>query len=85
MNTVVETKRLTKHYRGKRAVQEVNLRVLEGSVYGLLGPNGAGKTTILKLLIGLLHPSSGDIQLFGQPWKRQQESPAAKRQCLIHE
>ncbi|MBX6395815.1 MAG: ATP-binding cassette domain-containing protein, partial [Alicyclobacillaceae bacterium] len=52
MGSIVETRQLTKEYRGQCAVQQVNLRVREGSIYGLLGPNGAGKTTILKMLLG---------------------------------
>ncbi|WP_026961613.1 lantibiotic protection ABC transporter ATP-binding subunit [Alicyclobacillus herbarius] len=70
MNAIVETKKLTKEYRGTCAVQNVNLTVREGSIYGLLGPNGAGKTTILKLLLGLLRPTSGQVLLFGEPWSR---------------
>ncbi|MCL6451552.1 MAG: ATP-binding cassette domain-containing protein [Acetobacteraceae bacterium] len=70
MGVIVETNELTKAYRGRYAVQRVNLTVREGSVFGLLGPNGAGKTTLLKLLLGLLHPTSGQVRLFGEPWSR---------------
>lgn len=68
---VVETTDLTKDYRNQHAVHRVNLMIPEGCVYGLLGPNGAGKTTILKMLLGLLHPTFGKIQLFGEHWSRE--------------
>lgn len=67
---VVTTAGLTKNYRSQCAVQGIDLRIPKGCVYGLLGPNGAGKTTILKLLMGLLRPASGEIELFGEPWSR---------------
>ncbi|SNR45983.1 ABC transporter ATP-binding protein [Hymenobacter mucosus] len=55
------------HFRfGKRAIlQDINLQVAPGSIYGFLGPNGAGKSTTMRLLLGLLRPAAGRIQLFG--------------------
>ncbi len=50
---------------GYRAVREVSLRVERGMVLGLLGPNGAGKTTVLRMVLGLIHPSEGEIRVFG--------------------
>jgi ABC-type multidrug transport system ATPase subunit len=67
---IVETNQLIKRFHDQEAVKGLNLKVTEGRVYGLLGPNGAGKTTILKMLVGLLHPTSGNIKLFGEPWQR---------------
>ena len=63
--TVVETKGLTKRYRGKVALDGIDLTVGTGEVFGLLGPNGAGKTTAVKLLLGLVRPSSGEARLLG--------------------
>jgi len=61
-----------RQYRDVSAVQDVSFTVREGELVGFLGPNGAGKTTTLKMLAGLLHPSSGDAQVLGYvPWKRQ--------------
>ncbi len=65
MTSVVETLQLTKRYRGKLALDAVDLTVGEGEVFGLLGPNGAGKTTAVKLLLGLVRPSSGEARLLG--------------------
>jgi ABC-2 type transport system ATP-binding protein len=66
---IIQTENLSKHFnRGKlRALDSVSLHVGEGCVFGLLGPNGAGKTTLVKLLLGILHPTSGTATLFGKP------------------
>ena len=63
---VLETRKLTKDFRGFRAVNEVDLQVAEGDVHALVGPNGAGKTTLFNLLTGFLTPSSGHVTIFGK-------------------
>ncbi|MEX0716392.1 MAG: ABC transporter ATP-binding protein [Planctomycetaceae bacterium] len=70
---VIETRNLTKIYRdfwGRKKVRALNsltLEVKRGEVFGLLGPNGSGKTTTMKLLLGLLFPTEGDIRVLGRP------------------
>lgn len=65
--SAIETENLTKIFGNRLiAVNNLNLRVEEGSVYGLMGPNGAGKTTTVRLLLGLLRPSAGTVKVFGQ-------------------
>ena len=66
----VETTGLSRAFRGRAVVRDVSLRVRSGRTYGLLGPNGAGKSTTLKMLLGLLAPSAGRVQLFGEPFSR---------------
>ena len=66
MNYVVETAALSKRYAGRPVVDQVSLCVPEGRVYGFIGPNGAGKSTTMKMLLGLLKPSGGSIQILGQ-------------------
>ena len=66
MNTIVETKALHKHFGPIRAVDGLDLTVRAGEIYGLLGPNGSGKTTIIRLLTGLLKPTSGSVTTLGQ-------------------
>ncbi|MHA2855889.1 ABC transporter ATP-binding protein [Paenibacillus sp. HGF5] len=66
MNYVIQTSDLSKTIKGMSIVSRVNLNVRKGEIYGLLGPNGAGKTTIMKMLTGLILPTSGAIMLFGK-------------------
>ena len=64
---IIETRDLCKQYGDALRVAHLNLNVPEGSIYGFLGPNGAGKSTTLKMILGLVHPTAGDIQVLGQP------------------
>src|SRR5690242_19642368 len=60
-----------REYREVHAVQDISFLIKEGELVGFLGPNGAGKTTTLKMLSGLLHPTSGEAEVLGYvPWKR---------------
>ncbi len=61
----IETRGLTRHYGKLAAVQDLNLSIPQGSLFGLIGPNGAGKTTTLRMLAGLLDPTSGEIIVNG--------------------
>ena len=63
---LLQTRDLTKEFRGFRAVSDVSLSVVEGTVHALVGPNGAGKTTLFNLLTGFLAPTSGEILLGGR-------------------
>jgi len=62
---MIELERLTKRYGGFTAVEELSLRVERGEIFGFLGPNGAGKTTTIRMMMGLLLPTSGRIRLGG--------------------
>ena len=62
----LETKEISKSYRGRRVVDDVNLHLQQGEVVGLLGPNGAGKTTSFYMIVGLISPDSGRILLDGE-------------------
>lgn len=64
---VIQTKELTKKYGEQTVINQVNLHVKKGRIYGLLGRNGAGKTTIMKMMLGLTAATSGSIELFGSP------------------
>jgi len=63
---IIETNNLTKVYNTNIVVNEVNIKVKKGQIYGLLGRNGAGKTTIMRMLLNLALPTQGQIQLFGE-------------------
>lgn len=67
MTLVIETRGLTKAFRGGRGVRDINLHIREGQVFGFLGPNGAGKSTFVKMLVGLLRPTSGEASVLGLP------------------
>jgi ABC-2 type transport system ATP-binding protein len=64
---VVETRGLTKRYGELYALRNLDLALLPGEVFGFLGPNGSGKTTTVKLLLGLIRPTAGEIYLFDEP------------------
>lgn len=64
---IVATDNLSKEYDGVYRVQELDIRIKEGDIYGFLGPNGAGKSTTMKMLLGLVKPTSGTIEIMGKP------------------
>lgn len=66
MTHIARTKQLTRAYKGKEVVSNVNLNIKQGEIYGMLGPNGAGKTTVMKMITNLVKPSAGEIELFGE-------------------
>jgi ABC-2 type transport system ATP-binding protein len=69
---IVDTKNLNFSYRKtKKDIQNMELQVPKGSIYGFLGPNGSGKSTTIRLLLGLLRKHSGTVSLFGEPFNRE--------------
>lgn len=64
--SIIETHDLCKQYGNILRVSHLNLNVPEGSIYGFLGPNGAGKSTTLKMILGLVRPTAGDIRVLGK-------------------
>src|SRR6478736_1571304 len=77
METVIETRALTKKFGDRAAVNGVDLTVPAGVAFGFLGPNGAGKTTMIRTLLGLTQPTSGDVALLGLP------QPGKRREALM--
>ena len=80
---IFETTNLCKTFGSVTAVDNVNIRVRQGQVFGFLGPNGAGKTTTIGMVLGLIHPSHGRIELFGQPVTPRQTRPLQKVGALV--
>ena len=78
MNLAIETKQLTRFFENFCTVDQVELKVERGTFYGFLGPNGAGKSTTIKMLTGLLAPSSGEILVLGKRMLDPQQSLEAK-------
>ncbi len=77
---MLELKNLTKRFKDRMALDGINLTVGEGEVFGYLGPNGAGKTTTMRMLLGLLEPTSGEALLWG---KRASESQDVRRRTGV--
>ncbi|HUH98997.1 MAG TPA: ABC transporter ATP-binding protein [Anaerolineales bacterium] len=67
MDLAIETNGLTKRFGDVLALDQVNLRVGRGEIYGFLGLNGAGKTTTIRALLGMIHPGRGEVRVLGQP------------------
>ena len=62
---MIETHGLTKYYGKTRGIENLNLKVNSGEIFGFLGPNGSGKTTTIRLLMDFIRPSSGHAEIFG--------------------
>lgn len=76
MSEILRCDRLTKTFGRKRALDDLSLCIESGKIIGLLGPNGAGKTTLIKIVNGLLQPTSGEVRIAG-------ERPGAKTKPLV--
>jgi len=71
MDTIIlKTENLSKSFKGQKIVEDLSLTIPRNTVYGLLGPNGAGKSTTLKMMTGMLRPSTGKILFNGHEWNR---------------
>ena len=93
MEYVLRTKSLTKKFGFKIAVNAVDMNVAKGDIYGFIGRNGAGKTTAMKLILGLLNATEGEIELFGgEPLEKARgrigsliEAPGIYKNCTAYE
>jgi len=79
----IQTSGLTKTFGEQQAVAELDLQVPKGSVFGFLGPNGSGKTTTIRMLLGLISPSAGSIELLGDPNSKNKAAALAKVGALV--
>lgn len=80
---LIETTGLTKRYGVRVAVNRVNLQIPKGQIYGFLGPNGAGKTTTIRMLLGLIRPTGGNIRIFGKSMPRDKQAILGKVGSLV--
>jgi len=83
MDQIIKTTGLTKRAKDRVLAENIQLDVYKGEIYGLLGKNGAGKTTIMKMLVGMTTPSSGEIALFGKSFNEQSKSLLRRVGSLI--
>lgn len=80
---IIETKNLTKQYGDQKSVDNLNIHVKKGRIYGLLGRNGAGKTTTMKMLLNLTEPTNGKVLIFGKDIRKNEKEILQKIGCLI--
>ncbi|MEB2281888.1 ABC transporter ATP-binding protein [Lysinibacillus xylanilyticus] len=83
MEYIVQTENLSKSFAKEQAVSNINLKIRKGEIYGFLGPNGAGKTTTIRMLLGLMKPSSGTIKIFQKDLKKERINILAKVGSLV--
>ncbi len=93
MDYVLQTTELTRYFGKKAAVDKVSMHIAKGDIYGFIGKNGAGKTTAMKMVLGMIFPSSGTMELFGKPAGNAArrrigsliEAPGLYKQCTAYE
>ncbi|MDO4275469.1 MAG: ABC transporter ATP-binding protein [Eubacteriales bacterium] len=78
MTEMITTSNLTKYYGKSRGIIDLNLSVEEGEVFGFIGPNGAGKSTTMRVLLGLVSPTSGSARIFGKEVGKEQKEILSK-------
>ncbi|PJO40748.1 ABC transporter ATP-binding protein [Lysinibacillus xylanilyticus] len=83
MEYIVQTENLSKSFGKEQAVSNINLKIRKGEIYGFLGPNGAGKTTTIRMLLGLMKPSSGKIKIFQKDLTKERINILAKVGSLV--
>ncbi|MCU7496434.1 MAG: ABC transporter ATP-binding protein [Ignavibacteria bacterium] len=80
---VIEVKGLTKQFKDVKAVNNLDLNVFKGDVFGFLGPNGAGKSTTIRMLLSLIKPTSGSIKIFGMPLEKKRRDILRKIGAIV--
>lgn len=83
MTPYIEIHNLTKVYGQIRAVDDLSMKVLPGDIYGFLGPNGSGKSTTIRMMLSLIHPTAGQILLFGQDLAKDRYKTLGRLGALI--
>lgn len=80
---IIEVKNLTKQFKEVKAVDNLNINVFKGDVFGFLGPNGAGKSTTIRMLLSLITPNDGDIKIFGMSLKEKRNDILKKVGAIV--
>jgi ABC-type multidrug transport system ATPase subunit len=83
MHSAIELRKITKHFGQFIAVQDLDMEVKAGEIYGFLGPNGSGKSTTLRMLLSLIKPTSGTIRVFGSDMAGSRSSIMRRIGCII--
>ena len=74
MGTILKTKDLTKKYDKKVVVDNLNLEIEEGEIFGLLGPNGAGKSTTMNMICNIVQPTLGSVEFMGKDFRKNRKA-----------
>src|SRR5579862_3537526 len=82
---VVDIRGLSKRFGERTVLEDVDLRVPRGCAYGFLGPNGAGKTTLIRVLLGLVPASSGEMRLLGHPLPAERPAALSRVGAIVEE
>lgn len=83
METVLEVSKLTKLYKNKRGIHDIDFDIQKGDIFGFLGPNGAGKTTTMKIITGLCRADTGSVKIFGKDVTKSFEQAMENVGCII--
>jgi len=83
MNPFIEIRHLSKFYGQIQAVRDLSMQVLPGDIYGFLGPNGSGKSTTIRMILSLIHPSAGQILLFGRDVSKDRYKTLSRLGALV--
>jgi lantibiotic transport system ATP-binding protein len=83
MEYIIKTSNLTKHFGHEQAVMGLDMKIPKGEIYGFLGPNGAGKTTTIRMLLGLMKPTQGSIQIFNKDLNKEKQEILQKVGSLV--
>lgn len=79
----LEVKQVEKKIRGKKIIKGISFKVKKGEIFGFLGPNGSGKTTTIRMLVGLIRPSAGHIEICGYDIQKQTNKALEKVGCIV--
>jgi len=82
-NIILQTFRLTKKFKKIAAVNNLNLSVRQGDIFGFLGPNGAGKSTTIRMMLGLIKPTAGEVKIFDSALKKNRDVTLKKTGALV--
>jgi len=83
LEKVIEVRNLSKHFKDVKAVNNLSLDVFRGDVFGFLGPNGAGKSTTIRMLLSLIRPDQGSINIFGKPLKESRKEILRRTGAIV--
>ncbi len=83
MDKAIAIENLSKRYKNNRGIQDINLEVSRGEIFGFLGPNGAGKTTAIKIMVGLMKPDRGSVRINGYDISEEYENAMRNVGCIV--